>query len=346
MVKAPPVSAKARPSSTSPKAPPPLPVPRTTQARMQLAADALRLRDEQLKARVVYFNPEIQTNAELDAITAGVVAELQQMQREMLQASSPEDRGEVEITLIKGLRELLEKMLSARREAFMRHKIELIQRKITKLFFTSEVYANPSVAQSEKTTFVHADEALFHVLHHHEADILADLDRLKFKHERVRADAVERFKRYQSVLVSEVLARSRPELERLLLVYRDVLLVFLMRDFRETLGEFAWEVVRESRVAYKAALSYKIQEEAFGDFRAVFEKKFLEHMLKHLQEPLAQRLNSEGDDAFRDETLEFAADPRIYAEICGVWCNAIYSYLHGEGWLDLPVKWQQHLADD
>ena len=26
--------------------------------------------------------------------------------------------------------------------------------------------------------------------------------------------------------------------------------------------------------------------------------------------------------------------------------RAIYAYLHGEGWLDLPVQWQQHLADE
>ena len=50
------------------------PVPKATLARIELAENVLRLRDEQLKARVVYFEPQIQTNAELDAITAQVVA--------------------------------------------------------------------------------------------------------------------------------------------------------------------------------------------------------------------------------------------------------------------------------
>ncbi len=322
------------------------PVPKATLARIELAENVLRLRDEQLKARVVYFEPQIQTNAELDAITAQVVAELQTLQQEQLASSSPTDPAEIEIALMKGLRELLEKMVSARREAFLRHKIELIQRKITNLFFTSEIYANPSVAQSAKTIFAYADEALFHVLHHNEALMIDELRSLNYRSDRVQADAVERLQRFSKMLVSETLARSRPELERLLMVYRDVLLVFLMRDFRESLGEFSWEVIKESRVAHGAALTYKIQEASFPEFRKVFERKFLDNMLSHMQAPLAAHLNEEGADAFRPETLQFAADARIYAEICAVWCNAIYAYLHGEGWLDLPVQWQQHLADE
>ena len=322
------------------------PVPKATLARIELAENVLRLRDEQLNARVVYFEPQIQTNAELDAITAQVVAELQSLQKEQLASAAPTDPAEIEIALMKGLRELLEKMVSARREAFLRHKIETIQRKITNLFSTSEIYANPSVAQSAKTVFAYADEALFHVLHHNEALLVDELRTLNYRDEKVKADAVERLHRFSKMLVSETLARSRPELERLLMVYRDVLLVFLMRDFRESLGEFSWEVVRESRVAHGAALTYKIQEASFPEFRKVFERKFLDNMLSHMQAPLAAHLNEEGADAFRPETLQFAADPRIYAEICAVWCNAIYAYLHGEGWLDLPVQWQQHLANE
>jgi hypothetical protein len=322
------------------------PVPKATQARLELAENVLRLRDEQLKARVIYFEPQIKTNAELDAITAQVVAELQSLQAAQLASSAPADPAEVEIALMKELRELLEKMVSARREAFLRHKIELIQRKITNLFFTSEVYANPSVAQSAKTVFAYPDEALFHVLHHNESLMVDELRNLNYRNEQVMTEAIERLQRFSKMLVSETLARSRPELERLLMVYRDVLLVFLMRDFRESLGEFAWEVIRESRVAQGATLAYKIQESSFPEFRKVFERKFLDNMLSYMQAPLAAHLSNEGADAFRPETLQFAADARIYAEICAVWCNAIYAYLHGEGWLDLPVQWQQHLAEE
>ena len=72
-----------------------------------------------------------------------------------------------------------------------------------------------------------------------------------------------------------------------------------MRDFRAALGEFAWEVIRESRVAEKGSLSYKIKENAFADFRQTFERKFLDTMLARLQQPLAEHLNEQGEDAFR-----------------------------------------------
>ena len=199
------------PPTRSPDASAPrCPVPKATLARIELAEDALRLRDEQLAARIVYFEPEIQTNAELDAITAQVVADLKALQQQQLATAPAMDSTEIEIALIKGLRQLLEKMVSSRREAFVRHKIELIQRKITNLFFTSEVYANPSAAESAKTTFGYADEALFHVLHHN-AELLEDeLTSLSYERQRVRDDAIERLRGFQKQLVSETLARSRP----------------------------------------------------------------------------------------------------------------------------------------
>ena len=127
----PPTRASPRPPRAS-SAPP---VPSKTKDRMQLAAEAMRLRDEQLRAHVVYVDPQIETNAELDAITAKVVEELKELQRVGMRAKVPEDPGQLEIELIAALRQLLEKMVSARREHFLRHKMELIQRRVAKLFF-------------------------------------------------------------------------------------------------------------------------------------------------------------------------------------------------------------------
>ena len=75
------------------------PVPKTTKERLDFAEFALRLRDEQLKARVVYVDPTLKTNAELDAITAQVVAELQQFQSMGLKAQSQVDPQQIEIEL-------------------------------------------------------------------------------------------------------------------------------------------------------------------------------------------------------------------------------------------------------
>lgn len=319
------------------------PVPRETKGRQELAAQAMRLRDEQLRARVVYVDPSIETNAELDAITAKVVAELRELQRVGMRAKTPEDPGQVEIELIASLRQLLEKMLSARREHFLRHKLELIQRRVAKLFFTSEV---KGVEAKSDRTFAHPDEALLSVVQGHAPAMRDELAKVQVNDERVRTEALERLERIEKMLAADVLARSRPELERLLLVYRDTILVWLMKDFREGLGEFAWEVIKESGAARGGELTYKIREKQFPRFRHVFEEKFMERMLAGIQEPLARALTEDSEYRFRGETLAFASDPRIYAEVCAVMCNTLYGYLHGEGYLDLPVSWQRELYDD
>jgi hypothetical protein len=332
------------PAPPSPKAAPSTGVPKTTRGRLEFAAAALRLRDEQLKAQVVYVDPNLETNAELDAITAQVVAELKRMQSEARTPAPKLDAQQVEIELIKNLRELLEKMVSARRERFLALKIQSIQRRITSLFFSTEVLAGTSEESGIRTVYSHADDAMLHAIRRHEKAILGEIDKMRFADPGVKSAAVDRLKLFQKQLMGQVLARSRPELERLLGVYAQILVSFLMKDFPASLGEFAWEVIRESRVAHGADLTYKIHEKHFSAFRHAFERRFLERLLASVQQPLSQRLESGEDGGFRPETIRFSGDPRIYAEICDVMCNAVYDYLHGEGFLDLPVKWQEHLA--
>src|SRR5271155_5583895 len=76
----------------------------STRAKMSLADMALALRDEQLQARIVHYKADLQTSPELDAITAQVVAELQQLQKAAglgsLPAAAQADRSQIEIELI------------------------------------------------------------------------------------------------------------------------------------------------------------------------------------------------------------------------------------------------------
>lgn len=315
-----------------------------TRERMELAEAAIQLRDEQLRAHVVYVDPAVETNAELDAITAKVVEELKALQAAAQGArKKPTDPQQLEIELIRTLRELLEKMVSARREAFMRHKIESIQRRIIGLYLSADSFAAGDA--SYETVHAHPDEALFAAYRRHNEAIRSDLKRFKYTSEDVKERALARLRSFHKQLASEVMARTKPELERLLGVYRDVLLLFFMRDFREVLGEFAWEVIRESRAAYGSRMDYKITEAQFARFREVFESRFMDRLLASIQKPLADALGESSDYAWREETVRFAADPRIYAEVCAVMCNAVYSYLHGEGFLDLPVNWQETVAE-
>jgi len=327
------------PTSPASGGAPPAPVPKTTKGRMDLAEFALRLRDEQLRARVVYVDPTLKTNAELDAITAQVVAELQQFQSIGLQAQSAVDPQQIEIELIRALRESLDKMLSVRREHFLKHKIEHIQRKIANLYFSSEVQASAD-APTQRSTYEHADEGLYHVLKRYESKIMGDLDTLPWNTPEVGRDAKERFAIFMKQMVSQVLTRSMGDLEKLITIYHEVIFDFLMNDFKTQLGEFAWEVIRESRVAHRNDLTYKIRETAFPPFRQIFERKFLDRLLMSIQGPFDEKIANGG---FRESTIRFASDPRIYAEICGTMCNSIYDFLHGEGFLDLPVDWKKEV---
>jgi hypothetical protein len=332
------------PPPARPRLPTPPPVPAATKDRMALAATAMRLRDEQLRARVVYVDPSLATNAELDAITAQVVAELQELQRAGMSAKMPADPQALEIELIKSLRELLEKMVSARREHFLRHKIETIQRKIANLYFASEVRGTPERALEQ--TFHHADEALLAALQRQHDAIVTDLGRFKYGNPVAKQQATDLLSRVEKKLAADVLARSRPDIEKLLFIFRDVLLVFFMKDFRDALGELAWEVVQKAQLARDGQdLTYKITEKQFTRFRAAFEERFMERLLAGIQAPLGARLG-DGSHTFREETLRFAADPRIYADICAVMCNSIYEYLHGEGFLDLPVSWMHTVYEE
>jgi hypothetical protein len=319
-------------------------IPRsTTQAKADIAAVALRLRDEQIQAKIVYFGADQKTNSELDAITEQVIAELRALQNVTSKpvAEAAEDRSQLEIELIQSLRSLLEKLFSARREGFLRRKIEVIQRRITTLFFNSELYTKISAGSKETRTFAWPEQAMYYVVRKQKEALLTDLKSLQYSDSDVRDEAINRLNSLEASLRMEVLSRTTPELEKLLAIYCDEIVHFL-RSFRDNMGEFCWEVIRESRAAHGKLFGYKVPTDKFPAFREVFDKKFLQRLVTEVQEPVLKKAG-EMKDTFRDETRRFVADPHIFSEICAVLCDAVYDYLHTEGFLDLPPQWRAHL---
>jgi hypothetical protein len=315
----------------------------STQRLIAAASSALKLRDEQLQARVKYYNKDLQTNAELDAITEQVVAELRAMGAVSEAAAPKRPRQEVEIELIHALRHLLEKLFSEERSSFLERKMEVVQRKITQLFFNSELYARLAEGSKEsQPAATWPEQALYFALKAHEDDIISELLAMPVSQPMVRDRAIEDLNAFLKRLCSDFLGKTTPELERVLAIYRDVLTHFFFKVFPEELGDFAWEVVRESRVADDHSLGYKITAEHFDAFRETFDRKFLERLVLNVQEPIVQRASADAG-AFREATLRFVADPRIHAEICATINDALYDYLHGEGYLDLPTDWKRLL---
>lgn len=315
-------------------------IPSDIQGRSKLAEAAKQLRDEQLKAQIVYVAPESETNAELDAITAKVVSELKQLQEAGRSDAQPITPAQVQRGLTEALQTTLEKMLSARREAFVRHKVEQFLRRLVSLYMSAEVRHSESTAF--ESVYDSPDAALLAAYRRHHEAIVKDLRAMNYIDPTIANRAIERLTRFQRGLATDVFARTKPELERLLSVFREVLIVFLLRDLRSRLPEFCQKVISLSGVSMRNQHDYKLEKVYFPAFRRVFEDLFLDYLLEGLQAPLSSHI-AEGD--WRSETRRFAEDPQLYAELCGVLCNAVYDYLHGEGFLDLPTDWQELLQD-
>jgi hypothetical protein len=315
----------------------------STRAKILLVREAVQLREEQVLAEVKYFGADLETNAELDKITAQVVAELAQLTGgggKLAQAATKSD--DVEIELIQNLRLLLEKLFSAKRTGFLQRKIEEVQRRITQLFFESELYERISADASEVPAAEWSEQALYVAMRRHEDALIAELDGIPVSEPDIREKAKARLQTFIRTLGTDFLTKTTPELEKLLTIYREVLIEFFIQEFPQTVGEFAWEVIRESRVAKDHDMGYKITADRFPAFREVFDRKFVEKLVFHIEDPIARRAIDEAEN-FREATLRFVAEPRIHTEICAVINDAIYDYLHGEGYLDLPPDWRRAL---
>lgn len=287
----------------------------------------------------------MRTNAELDAVTAQVVEELRALGK-VVGENKPVSRpaAEVEIELIQEMRTCLEKLFTGTRKKLLTKKIEEVQRRITQLFFNSELYARLAESSKDIPAATWPEQVLYFAIKRQETAILAEIDALPVSEPSVRARAHDEIDRYLKQLTSEFLSKTTPELERLLAIYKEVLTHFFGEVFPAELGDFAWEVIKKSRVAHGTDLGYKITADRFQAFREAFDQKFLEHLVLNVQDPISKRAAAEAG-SFRDATRDFVADPHIHAEICAVINDALYDYLHGEGFLDLPTDWKRLLKD-
>lgn len=307
-----------------------------------VAAAAKRLHLEQMRAEVKYYAPDQKTNADLDAITAQVVAELHALQQAGTAALEKKDRADYERELSRHLTIFLDKLLSRRRKAFLDRKVEEIQRRIATLFFNSELFAQLSSTKSEDVRVAWADQAVFYALKRHEPAIVDELRRMEYADPRVRDAAVERLREIEKELRREFLARTTPELEKMLALFKAQITVFF-RAWRKELAAFCTEVITQSGTGRDATFGYKLRPDAFDAFRETFELKLLYGLVRELQEPLANFGRDMKTD-FRKKTREFMSDPQILSEICEVLSDGCYDYLYGEGFLDLPDDWRERLS--
>lgn len=310
--------------------------------KMDLAQAALKLRDEQVSARVVFFEPEQKTNAELDKITESVIAELRAIQS-VRGPTNPGVKRDRAGELAHALKGRLESLLDPRRGTFLRAKLDTLSRRITTLFFEAALGHHATPDELAARVISLPEQALYYAVARNKAQIVDDLQSLNYDSEEVYNDALDRLARLEKELQISLLARKAPELEKLLPVVIEVFTEFLTERFRAGLAEFTREVVAATDVARNEQTgSVRIEAKWFQRFREVFERGFLERMVMDVQEPLITRLDAmEADEhVFHTETLDFIADPRVFSVVCGVMCDAFYDALHSDGLLDLPPEWR------
>lgn len=322
----------------------------STSAKMSLADIAMQLRDEQLQAHVVHYKQELETNAELDAVTAQVIAELQMLQRaaqppQSTSAPSPQDRAQVEIELIGNLKGQLGKLFRADKIAsIVQRKLGEVSKRFARLFFESELHEKLRGSDTTIKTMRYSEQALYHVMSRHEAQIKADLSSFEYFDPEMKADAIERLDDYIKELRNNFLSRTTPELNALVRILNEVLSLFFMQELPPVAGELAWEVVKEAKLGEsKMRAGYKVPAEIFPRFRQAFERRFLQRLVPFAADEMLKRVHA-GEGKFRNETLRFVSDPHIYSDVCELVCEAAYDFLYNEGFLDLPGDWRARLG--
>jgi hypothetical protein len=322
----------------------------STAAKMSLADIALQLRDEQLEAKVVHYRADLATNAELDAVTAQVIADLHSLQaaaRSSAPSSRPmgADRAQIEIELIQSLKEMLGRIFRPDKLAtLIERKLGEVAKRFARLFFESELADKIRGSQGEVKAMRFSDQALYHALNRMQDAIVAQLESFQYSEPNVKERAHAAYLGLVKNLRNEFLARTTPELNVLVKYLNETLSLFFTRELPPALGELAWEVVKEARLAEaKSTAGYKISASAFPLFRQAFERKFLQRLVPFTEDEMLKRVRDTAGQ-FRSETLRLVAAPAIFSELCEVICDAVYDMLYNDGFLDLPSDWRARLT--
>ena len=319
-------------------------------AKMSLADIALALRDEQLEAKVVMYKAELETNAELDAVTQQVIEELQGLQAAMRQRAGPSgpppgDRSQLEIDLIQSLKEMLGRIFRPDRLAtVIERKLGEVSKRFARIFFESELHDRIRGAGDEQKAMRFSDQALYHAFVRSQEQVIAQLDAYQYANPGVQTRAKEQFYDLIKGLRNDFLARTTPELNTLVKYLNAVLNQFFVVELPPMLGELAWEVVKEARLAdARTGGGYKISASAFPTFRTVFERRFLQRLVPFVEDEMLTRVRDSKAE-FRFETIRFVADPAIFSSTCEVVCETVYDMLYNDGFLDLPGDWRARLS--
>ncbi len=343
------MSAGNKPPSAAPRAfrlgeslPPPAPGEGASQALKDRITDmALGLLEEQVQARIVHYKEELETNPELDKVTAEVIAGLRELQAAAV-ASEREPRA------ADALRKSHERLLTRELErAFpkaglsmlVERRMRTIHRSLARLFFQSELHERTRGRDGQSKVIQHGEQAIYYLLQRYDHRLRNELGAFDFADDDIRDRSFELLARLSKDMQDAFLSRRSSELKRIAAVFNGVLQELCTKVLSVDAEAIAREVVALAATHEASAYAYKIPAEAFPQFRAALERVVMVRLVGFAEDALVQRL-ADTAGAARAEALSFVTDPKIFSMICGELCDALYEHLCGEGFLDLPRDWR------
>jgi hypothetical protein len=312
--------------------------------KQALALKALGLMNEQIQARIVHYRSDLETNAELDAITAQVVAQLKAVQGAASGGAAPVDAQALEAKHAESMAALLNKLLTQDRQAtFTTQVLKPLGRRVAKLFFESELHER---TRGDKERKIHcAEQGVFYVLQRYKNRLKTELSGFDYEADSIRDASLEILTKFEREMQVAFLSRRSPELNRVMEIFAQVLRDFLGKHLPPRLEPLVKSTIRAARTgSHPGSMDYKILAVGFGDLRREWEMRFMEQLIHFAEDELLARF-SNSDEPFRDETLAFFVDPQVFGATCQVVCELLYDYLCMEGFLDLPMDWRVSLAE-
>jgi hypothetical protein len=303
---------------------------------------ALGLLEEQVQARIVHYKADLETNPELDAITAQVVAQLKQMQDSAAVVEKPSDsRDAIRKSQEKILRGLLERVF--RQDApslLVEKKVKEILRKLARLFFQSELHEKTRGQDGATKVIQHGEQALYYLLVRYDNRLKNELGGFDFASDEVKDRSFALLAKFGKDMQDAFLSRRSSELKRIVGIFNGVLVDFFCKHLPSKTAALAHDVIEQAQRPEGRAFSYKISAEGFPAFRAAFERRFMGILVSFAEDELVTRLADTAGQT-RDETIKFITDPHIFSMICGELSEGLYELLCNEGFLDLPTDWRQ-----
>ncbi|HVY47053.1 MAG TPA: hypothetical protein VHB21_14295 [Minicystis sp.] len=345
----PPLPPQAR-AAQPPAAPPPRSIasPAVGQtvsqdAKNQIAEMALGLLEEQVQARIVHYKADLETNPELDAITAQVVAQLKELQATHGHQTAG-SRESIQASHERILTGLLERVFRPGAPSLLvERRLKDITRKLARLFFQSELHEKTRGNDGAMKVIQHGEQAIFYVLMRYEHRLKHDLGSFDYANDEIKERAFDLLAKVAKDMQDAFLSRRSSELKRIVSTFNAVLVEFFAKQLAPNAAEIAREVVVQSGSAEGRAFAYKVTAEAFPRFRAAFERRIMLRLVGYAEDHLLAKL-ADTAGAAREETVQFVTDPHLFSMIVGELCDGLYEFFCNEGFLDLPPDWRQAAA--